>query len=558
MKKVSRAVWLGATALSFTFTAHAQTAPPVDPRDARINALEAQVRALSAAVDQLRTQRPAPAPTASAGGQPAVSPSFPTTAGGTALASAAPRAQPASSTPDQPRQITSGTPGPSQGGATILAGRPSIASADGRFAANFHGVMQFDAAYYSQKAPSPIARDFRRAQGGDAARGRDLNSGTTFRRARIGIDGKVFGDFDYNVLLDFGGSGTEDAAHIQELWLQYSGLKPFRLRVGAYPPPVGLEDQNSTNGMPLLERPAISDIARGVAGGDFREGATLAASRNRWFAAVSLTTRVVGVANSSAVGTAQAYDSNFGGIARLAAIPIQGDNYLVHVGVHGSRVFEVADTAGPPAANEINATRFAAQFQERPELRVDGTRLIGTGAINARHVNEGGLELAAQYGPFYAQGEYERLSIERRDSPLSTPKFHGYYVEGGFMLTGERRKYNTGTFAFDGPPVAHPFDLKNGTIGAVELVARYSLTDLNYHQGSAGLAAPADGVRGGEQKVYAAGVNWYLNPVIRFMVDYQHVAVDRLSPNAATYLTPVGAQIGQHFDTIAIRSQLAF
>lgn len=84
------------------------------------------------------------------------------------------------------------------------------------------------------------------------------------------------------------------------------------------------------------------------------------------------------------------------------------------------------------------------------------------------------------------------------------------------------------------------------------------MTDLNYDQGKAGVAAPLDGIRGGKQKIIAAGVNWYLNPVIRFMFDYQHVEIDRLSPNAATFLTPVRTQIGQKYNVISLRSQLAF
>jgi hypothetical protein len=56
------------------------------------------------------------------------------------------------------------------------------------------------------------------------------------------------------VLFDFGGSDGEDAGHVLELWAQYGGLEPFHLRVGAFAPSFGLEDQNSTNGMPLLER----------------------------------------------------------------------------------------------------------------------------------------------------------------------------------------------------------------------------------------------------------------------------------------------------------------
>lgn len=118
------------------------------------------------------------------------------------------------------------------------------------------------------------------------------------------------------------------------------------------------------------------------------------------------------------------------------------------------------------------------------------------------------------------QAEYERLTIERRASALSAPRFSGWYVECSWVLTGERRRYNSGTFAFDAPPV--------------------------------------DGVRGGEQRIVAAGVNWYLNPAIRFMLDYQHVEIDRLSPNPATFLTPVGAEIGQKYNVLSLRSQLAF
>jgi phosphate-selective porin OprO/OprP len=65
-------------------------------------------------------------------------------------------------------------------------------------------------------------------------------------------------------------------------------------------------------------------------------------------------------------------------------------------------------------------------------------------------------------------------------------------------------------------------------------------------------------VRGGEQRLWAAGLNWYPNSVVRFMLDYQDVRVDRLSPSATTFLTPVGAQIGQRYHVVSFRSQFAF
>ena len=92
----------------------------------------------------------------------------------------------------------------------------------------------------------------------------------------------------------------------------------------------------------------------------------------------------------------------------------------------------------------------------------------------------------------------------------------------------------------------------------MELALRYSDLDLNYHEGLVARAAPTDGVRGGDQRIISTAVDWYLNPIVRFVLEYQHVDVSRLSPNATTFATPVGAQVGQTYDTVSIRSQLAF
>ena len=135
-------------------------------------------------------------------------------------------------------------------------------------------------------------------------------------------------------------------------------------------------------------------------------------------------------------------------------------------------------------------------------------------------------------------------------TPLGDPKFSGWYVQGVWVLTGEPRPYNPAEARFDAPKMAYNFNPAAGTWGTWELAARYSNTDLNWHAGNFGTAKTAEGIRGGEQKIATVGVNWYLNPDIRFMLDYQHVDVDRL--NAA------GAQIGQTYNTLTLRSQLTF
>lgn len=417
--------------------------------------------------------------------------------------------------------------------ATIANGKPTIATSDGKFSATLHGVMQLDTAKYDQDDHLPAA-----------VTARDLSGGANFRRARIGVDGKVFGNFDYNILFDFGGSGAEDSGRVQEMWVQYSGLKPLRFRVGAFAPPLGLEDAASTNGALFPERPAAADIARNLAGGDTRIGGGVIGNGDHWFASAIATGPLVQSLNSGATAfNAPIFDEQQGYALRVAGTPLYGFDWLVHVGANASIVAQPTDlgtTAG---------TRYALQLRERPELRVDGTRLVDTGQIDAKGAQAYGLELAAQKQNLLVQGEYFDISLDRRNPAVgaSDPSFNGWYVEGSWVLTGERRKYNTATAAFDAPGVNKTFDPSNGQWGAWELAARYSTIDLNYAENA---LIAADRVRGGQQDIWTLGVNWYPNPAVKFMLDYYNVSVDR--KNAA------GAAIGQDYHAINLRSQIAF
>jgi phosphate-selective porin OprO/OprP len=457
-------------------------------------------------------------------------------------------------------------------------GRPTFSTADGQFTASLRGQLQLDTAAYFQEAPGPTSTDLRRdgpalgssATNTDAAHARDLKDGTLWRRARIGLDGTAYGDWDYRILLDFGGSGVEDAGQLYEAWAQYSGLKPFHFRVGAWPQPIGLEDQMSTNSQLFLERPAISDVARALAAGDTRIGAGGFGYGDRWFLSFDVTGRTIGVVNTGAyissttvgsssadVGTGQTFGDQVGMVGRAVYTPLEGKDWRVNLGVHGSYVDRPGDTAGPGTNGLIPDTGFAVRLRDTPELRVDGTQFIDTGSIPAHDADTLGGEAAAQWKSLFVEGEYESIHVDRSDGQTS-PTFSGWYVEGSWMLTGESRVYNASTAAFDGPTIAHPFSLKGGTWGALELAARYSVADLNFDPGLAGHAPPADGIRGGDQSIWSVGLNWYPNPVFHVMFDVDRVTIDRLSPSATNFSTPAGAQIGQSYTAVAVRTQAAF
>ena len=460
---------------------------------------------------------------------------------------------------------------------SMANGTPTFSTADGRYTAALHGVIHFDAAAFNQGSAGPTTTDLRRdgpalgasASNADAGHARNLKDGDVFRRARIGVDGAAAGDWEYRLLFDFGGTGVENAGQLYEGWVQYSGLKPVHVRIGAFPPSLGLADANSTNGMPFLDRPSAEDITRNLAGGDTRTALQAFGYGQAWFAAAAVTGRNVGVINTNnvlpvsstttsiTVGTPQTYSDQLGFTGRVTFNPFHGEDWLVHVGAHGSYVDRPANVSGPAANGATPISSYVVSLNGTPELRVDGTKLINTGNIDAKNASSLGAEFAAQKQNFFLEAEYEHLAVERSDI-ASTPAFSGYYVDGVWILTGEAKKYNIATAAFDAPSVARPFNLKDGGWGAWELGLRWSEMNLNYHAGDNGAAPAADAIRGGEQSIFTAGINWYPNNLIRFMLDYQHVRIDRLSPSAAAYATPAGAQIGQSYNALALRSQLAF
>jgi phosphate-selective porin OprO/OprP len=517
----------------------AQSAPPKDPREARIDQLEAEVQDLAAEVQDLKRGQAAQIQTLS-------------------------DVQSKAATP--PSVVT-----------TLTNGTPSIRSADGRFVANFRGILQFDSGGYFQSALGPLTTDLRRSgpalgtTGIDLTHARELKDGDVFRRARIGVDGRAFGDWDYRLIFDFAGTATEDSGQLYEGWIQYSGLKPVHLRVGAFSQSIGMEDQASTNGMPLLERSVVSDIARGMVAGDTRSGVELWGAGDHWLASAALTGKVIGVLNTgTATPTAQTFGDQSGFVGRLAGDPFHGSDWLVHFGVNGSYLISPPNTTGPTASGLRAAPNSeVVAFSNTPELRIDGTRLINTGNIPASHASTTGVEFAAQKANFLFQTEYDYFTVNRTDVQ-STPTFSGYYFEGDWVITGEPRVYNSQTAAFDAPLVAHPFSIDGSGLGAWELVTRYSDMDLNYHQGSAGTAPSPTAIRGGEEQNFTIGLNWYPNQFTKFMLDVSEVQIHRLSPCATVatttagscgttgWDTPVGAQIGQNFTDVALRSQFAF
>jgi phosphate-selective porin OprO/OprP len=436
---------------------------------------------------------------------------------------------------------------------TMAYGRPTISTADGRSSLFMRGLVQGDYAHYAQDAAGGLATDFRRGSLGATPNrennaARDLSDGVYFRRARVGVEGSFNRNFNYRLLIEIGGSGTEGPARINDAWINYVGYAPFTLQFGAGAPPANLDDGTSPEDGLFMERASPADISRSLGGADGRTGIGIRGSGARWMGALTFTGRTV--------NDAEVFDSQNAIVARAAGLLATGADYNLHIGASETYVLRPGD-----AGIDATGVRYGIRLRNQPELRVDSTRLIDTGAIDAEHASATGVELAGNWRNLIVQGEHFWYGVKRRSSTLANPCFSGFYLQAGWVLTGESHRYNMANAAYQNP---RPFinASPHSGWGAWELALRYSHTDLDFHAGLPGVAAPAEGVRGGVQNIWTVGVNWYLNPNIRLMLNGMRVDVDRLNPSLSAFgavpnSPPLGAEIGQKLNIYALRGQFS-
>jgi len=422
--------------------------------------------------------------------------------------------------------------------ASVNNGRLQIASADGRFSAALRLTAQYDLGYYMQGARArtlPL--------------GADLSSGGNFRRAQIGLQGKLFGDWSYYVNVDYGSggsTGTETPGHIQQAYLEYDGLGPLIFRIGAHPPSTGLDDSYSSSDQLFMERSAPGDLARNMAGGDGRDSVEMVYQGDRLYGSLAYT-------GDKAQATG-AFDEQQAIVARVAYSPIVTSDLRWVVSAAGTDVFKPKD--GGSAAN---ATRAFA-LSNPPEVNLDdnSTKFVSVSDANVTDAWNWNLESAVTYQNFLAQAGYFKYGIDQRGVTANRGQgFNGWYAEGSWVLTGERRGWSAANAAFTNPKPRVNFTSDGGS-GAFELAARYSTLDLNDNAGVVGSALPPGGVRGGEQRISTLGLNWYPNQVLKFTLQLQNTQVSRIGTNTVAVPSVANANIGQNFQTVAFRSQIAF
>jgi phosphate-selective porin OprO and OprP len=428
--------------------------------------------------------------------------------------------------------------------------RPTICTADDQNCISITSRLHFDVGSYDYRPNTA------------ATTPQSLDNGFNARRARIGLVGKFMGDWNYALIYDFAGSsdgfaGTASAggtavgflpggglSGIENAYLSYTGFKPFggklAIEGGYMDLPYTMDESMSSNDILFMERSSAQVIAVNIAAGDIRSTVGARWYNDRFWMGAYATGPAGGAIHSASSVNPNGTSEQAGAVARAAGQVVSGKDYSLHLGADAEFLIS-------PAHNQITAAQTLT-LSDRPELRIDPTAIVSTGALaGVSGAQVYSVEAAGTYGPVFFQGEYYWYNVDRGALPgLTSVKFDGGYAQASYVLTGETRTYNSASAAYNGIQPVNPFSLSGGGWGAWEIAGRISTIDLNDQ------LATANGVAGGRQTVYTAGLNWYVNNNVRFMFNYLHG--DLTKQVSATNTGDVGAK----FDAVAMRTQIAF
>lgn len=309
--------------------------------------------------------------------------------------------------------------------------------------------------------------------------------GTEFRRARLFVAGKMFGNVAYKAEYDFVNSMPD----YRDVYIELTGLPFGSLRVGNFYEQFCLEEMTSDNYITFMERSAVDLFAPGRNPGIMARN-TFAKSRGTWALGVYREDTTPGISQENGA---------YAETGRITFLPIDQNEgrRLIHLGL---------------AVSHRRPPQETRSYSLRPSAHLVSS-LVRTGSFAAERALLVGGEAAWVEGPLALQAEAALAShsapdVEDVDALDTDPTFMAFYLQGSYFVTGEHRRYKRSDGAFDR---INPISNFGDGSGALQLAARVSHGDLE---------DPDHGIAGGTLTDITLGANWYLNAHTRVMLNY--------------------------------------
>ena len=437
-------------------------------------------------------------------------------------------------------------------------------SADGNFKTHFGGTAQLDFI-----APQTQAANL----GGLTAPPGQTNmtqDSTNFRRLRMRADGTMYNSIDWVSEFDFAGfvqntanaspnladnglrsvpgsanggvQGGDSLNVIQPttVWMTFKDIPILgNLRVGNQQDWFSIEHVTSARYLDFMERAPIMDAFSGPNNNGYTPGVSFfnnTADKNAGLQMGVYKNNAYDSGYTFSVGNAFTY----GGRAIWTPYYDECSNgrYLVHTGF--GTEYRTYDTTLAANQNGENI-----RMRSRGDLRIVSATLTpnftDTGNFFARGQTLIDPEIAVVWGPWTFQAEYTASWFDGAmttqnvgGQKLGNAFMSGGYAELLYFLTGENKVYNRQTGLFGQVVPTNNVNFSECKYGAWQVGARYDWMDMN-----SGL------ITGGMNQNGTVGLNWFINPNIRFQFNCVMSYIDNnATANANAALNAAGQAAG--------------
>lgn len=378
-----------------------------------------------------------------------------------------------------------------------------------------------------------------------------IGNGAAIRRARFAVKAQVTKNWYGEIDIDM----ANGIAELKDALLRYDGIKNVEIQIGNFKENFSMQRNTSSRYLQFIERPMVTYLAPSRhLGVNVKYSIPLIwASGGVFFQEIAGIEEVTNVQDNNK-DFGRSTGESFTG--KLVLRPLyKYDNKGLHIG--GGLSYRT------PKSQDAPGDYGGMRFSTRNSTSINRKKYIDTDVIKGvDHSLLYTAELAGHYKGLRFESAYIGTKVFLKDDSPSLNKeaknFGGWYAQAGYLLFGGQQRYDYGGAKYNRVQRGKKW-------GDLELTARYETIDLNDFNG---------GVYGGSGEAYTAGLNYWVNNNVKFMLNYQYNNNDRyangkgklfVGHDAAgnptkdyTKVTEAKGKGGVDYSMIALRCEIVF
>ncbi len=332
----------------------------------------------------------------------------------------------------------------------------------------------------------------------------ELGNNALMRRGRLGLRGAIDDRWSGRVLFEY----SSGSVKLRDALLAYKN-GDFRIRGGNFKEDFSIDQCTSAGNLIALEAPMVVTALTP----DRHLGVDVRWRHNWIYASAGTFFRKLG---GPTLPEEAGVDQGMSYTGKLVFNPFwRSEDYGLHLG--GGLSYRTPKTDG----DAYDGFRYSSTNSSSVNLRA----YLDTGPHSEVTTYEilWNAEFAGYWRGLRVQGEYIvmnnalKVGLPEPYDVIDTYSFGGWYAMASYLIFGGRQHYDASNAGFGAPSLGRSW-------GDIELVGRYDYLDLNDQD-----------ILGGTGQNFTFGVNYYVNPNVKFQLNYQYSHNDRYANGDGEY-----------------------